>query len=720
MKTEKPETSGALRTDDNEPDVASMQAELQDAMSNGVDYLAAMRHGADVRYCRWPGQRQDGRKPDTVRGRRAEPWPRASDVRIRLADELVNDSVTLMRTAGRRSLLTIKATEGGDVSRAGKVQIYLDHLRNTKIRRNVARAQQLAAQWRQTYGYAFIAVTWQREHEIAYETLTLADLTEQAAAGPETPAAILLAQLYEPDTDVKGQLARMLTRIYEPMDRSEAYRQLKALRETGSMTVPVRRLRVNLPQWKALMPWRDVFFPVNTEDEQEARWIGWRRTFNRAQVEDKALSEGWSEESIAAVLGTEGSTILETQAKEVVAGDRRTHWRDDAEEMEGLFEVFYLYHTAVDAAGTPTRWLTVLSPHVSAESAQPAVCYDGPLDYRHGKFPFVACRRELPEAAIVDSRGIPELVHTQQLEVKHARDARIDQTDLQLRPPLIRPEREIGLPLTIQPRGEIGERRANQTRFMSITPTAQQATPLEQAARDDVNSYFARNRDTDPVRTTAYEQALADDWCEELAEAWTMTLQLAQQFEEEVEFSRTVGGQAVPFRVTADEIQGQHDIQLFYNTENADPEKMQAKTDRLAKVYVPLDRYGILNLAPVVGGLFARDFPEYADVAVQGVEQAGQKEIEDEQKNWALMLAGEEPIMRDKGQNFQLRLQWLQAKNAQPAAQARLAALPDSMELVQKRLEHLTFMVQQDINADTGRVGVQAGPADAAAVPAAA
>lgn len=713
MKNQKPETSGALRTDDNQPDVAAMQAELRATMDDAVDRVENMQRDADTRFCRWSGQREDGRKPERVGGKRAEPWPGASDVRIRLADEFVNDAVALMRTAARRALLTVRGTESADMQRASKVQIYLDYQRNTRIRRNIAQAVELAAQWRQTYGYSFLAVTWHRELEVVYETLTLANLAEQAATGPETPGAIILAQLYEPSSEVKGQLARMLARMYEPMTRSEAYRQLRLLRETGSMTVPVRRVRSNLPQWKALLPWRDVFFPVNTEDEQEARWIGWRRTLNRCQLEDKALSEGWSEEAIAAVLETEGRTMLDVQQGVERSGDRRVNWRDDREEMEGLFEVVYLYHSAIDEAGTSTRWLTILSPHVKPGAE--AVLFDGPLDYRHGKLPFVACRRERPDAAIVDSRGIPELVHTQQVEVKHARDARIDQTDLQIRPPLIRPEREIGLPLTLQPRGEIGERRANQTRFMTIAPTGQQATPLEQSARDDAASYFARNRQTDPVRTATYEQALADDWCEELAEAWTMTLQLAQQFEEDFTFSRIVGGQATPFQVSVDEIQGAFDLQLYFNTENADPERMQAKTDRLAKVYVPLDRYGILNLAPVVGGLFARDFPEYADLAVQGVEQAGQKEIEDEQKNWALMISGEEPIMREEGQNFQLRLQWLQAKLAQPAAQARLAALPDSAELVQKRLQHLAFMVQQDVNAVTGAVGVEAGSATASA-----
>lgn len=713
MKTDsRNEATGALRTAKNEPNVREMHAELQASIDGAVDRIANMQTDADTRHCRWTGQQENGRKPNLVNGKPAEPWPGASDVRIRLADEFINDDVVLMKTAGRRAGLTIKGTEAGDMQRASKVQIYLDHLRYTRIRKQVAHESELAAQWRQTYGYALLAVTWQREHERSYDTVTLAQLTEAAAAGPESPAATILAALYVADSDTKATLARLLMQMYEDLDRAEAYRQLQALRTQGEMTLPVRRLRVNVAQWKALRPWRDVFFPVNTEDVQTARWVAWRRTFNRAQIEEKALSEGWSDEWIDAVLETEGKTVLDFSQRQEALGDRRVNWRDEAEEMEGLYEVFYFYYTATDGeTGVPCKHVTVMSPHVAPDGQAAPHGPDSPLGDEHGKFPFVELRRDRLDPALADARGVPSLVATQQREIKHARDARIDQTDMVLQPPVIRPEREIGLPLTFRPRGEIGERRANQTRFMPVASTAPAAQPLEADALKDARRYFARNRADDPQRTATYEQALVDDWCEELGEAWGMTLQLAQQYESELTFSRTVGGKPVAFRVSRDEIQGQYDLQLFYNTENADPEKRQAKTERLQKVYVPLDRAGILNLAPVVGGLFALDFPEFADQAVQGVEQAGIKEVEDEQKNWALMIAGEQPVMQPDGQNFALRLQWLQGKIAQPGAQARLAMLPDSAELVQKRLEHFTFMLQQQQNAVTGTVGVEAaGP----------
>ncbi|MFA6959940.1 MAG: hypothetical protein WC205_04215 [Opitutaceae bacterium] len=704
-------TTGALRTEDNMPDVRAMHAEIQDAVDGAVDRIANMQTDSDTRNCRWANQRTDGRKPDKVNGKPAEPWARSSDVRIRLADELVNDDVVLMKTAGRRANLTVKGTESGDMQRAGKTQIYLEHLRNTRIRRNVARESELAAQWRHTFGYAFMAVTWQREYERVYETVTLDQLTVAASqAGPDSPAALILAALYSPDKEVKKQLAGLLVQMYEDLDRGDAWRQLNALRVEGAMVLPGRNLRVNVPQWKALKPWKDLFAPVNTEVMQDARWLGWRRTFNEAQLREKALSEDWSEEWIAAVLRTEGKTVLDTMEHTEAVGDRRVNWRDESEEMDGLFEVFYLYYTAADENGVPCKYLTVMSPHVAPDGEDMPHGPDGPLDYEHGEYPFVECRRDRTESQIVESRGVPSLVATQQGEVKHARDSRVNATDLFLQPPVLRPEREVGLPLTFRPRGEIGFRKMEQTKFMPVPNTAPAGSPLEADARLDAMRYFARNRTEDPMRVASYEQMLADDWCEELAECWSMTLQLAQQFESALTFARKVGGKQVQWTVSREEIQGKYDLQLFYNTENADPEKVAAKTKRL-QVYQQMDRFGILNLAPVVGGMFARDFPEFADEVVQSLEQAGMKEIEDEQKNWALMAAGEEPVMHENGQNFAMRLQWLTAKTQQPGAQARLAAWPDMAELVAKRIEHFTFMLQQQVNANTGAVGVEAAGA---------
>jgi hypothetical protein len=696
-------TESTYRLENDTPNVKSMVAELSSACENATARVRRSLADTRSRYARWSHQQDDGRLPDQIGGRIPTPWSKASDTRIRLVDEIVNDRVAIMKAAERRANLTVRGTESSDGPRAAKVQSYIDYLRMTEMRDNVRKQAELGANWRETHGRAFMAVRWEQENARDYEEITLEALQQLAAQQPNGPIAQMLAVLNEPDRDVRNTILQALMGMYPDLDRGEAHRQLNSLRTTGSMSMPVRYLRINQPKWRALKVWQDIFYPLNTEDIQSAPWVAERVTLTVSQVEEKKISEGWSEEFVDAVRASVGKSILDDIAERPSNQDERHVFADTSEEMKDLCEVFYFHYTHSDEYGVPCKFRTVISAHVKEEHGP-----DEPLGYEHGKYPYVELRRERNEAMIEESRSVAELAEISQLEVKWARDSRVNQTELLLQPPTVRPEREIGLPLRIQPRGEIGEKRLQATRLFEVRATAPAAEPLEAAALRDAARYFARNRAEDPVRCALYEQNLADDWCAELCECWTMTLQLAQQFLDTAKFSRIVGKVTVPMSVSRDEIQGAYDLKLFFNTDNLDPDRMKAKTERLQKVYVPLDRYGILNLAPVVGGLFQQDFPEYADVAIQSVEQATAKEIEDEQKNWALILAGEEPQMHESGQNFQLRLNFWQNTLRKPGVQRRLQAMPDSAEILQKRLQHLEFMVQQSQNAVTGRFGVEA------------
>lgn len=701
-----------LRDETGRPNTKAMASELRDAITSSIDRIDAMTIDDNTRYCRWASQQDNGRKPQTVGSRPAEPWPGAADVRERLADELVVDDVTLLKNVARRAKLTVKGTEASDLSRAGKTQILLDHLRWTKLRGMVSRETELAAQWRTHHGYALLAVVWDQQFERVYEEVTVEQLQQIAMQEPAGFAGQLLQMMISTEPDAQRSAVRLLQQAYPDLETREGYKQLQSLRVTGRMELPDRRLRVNEPRWEALKVGQDVFLPANTSTVGTARWIAWRETLNAAQIDNRSLAEQWPEEFHEAVKKTEGKTILEQLHSGVGRTNRREIFQDSSEQMAGLFEIFTFFYMEADDNGVPCLYRTVTSPHVRAPLGHPAgdplYGMDGPLGYKSGVPPFVEIRRERPERLLLESRGITNLVATDQMEVKTFRDHGINQTELALQPPWVRPEREVGLPLKIQPRGEIGERRVNATRAMVIPNTAPLAKPQEVGADMRARRYLARNRAEDPVRTSNREQCLADDWCDELAEAWSMTLQLCQQFMGDAAFNRLVGGKEVPFTISREEIQGKFDLQLYFNTDSLDPERMGAKTELLGKVLLPMDRAGIIDTAPVVRGLFSYHLPEFADLALRDDNQASEAEVKDEQQNLGLMMAGVEPPMYPDGQNFALRLQWLENETKKPNIMMRLSSLPDSREFVDRRVEHLRFMVEQKtINAQAGRVGVR-------------
>jgi hypothetical protein len=703
-----------LRDEDGAPNVRALAAELKATCDGASGVYEQMLMDENTRRAKWADQSDTGRKPELVGGKPARPWGGSSDVRIRLADELVVEDIRLMKMAHRTGRLMVRGTEGTDAGEASKVQIYLDHLKNTKLRAELKLELELAAQYRQSFGYALTAITWHQEWARAYEEVTLEDLAELAAPTPENPqgvpaVAAMLQLLASPDRDDLKDLASQLVQMYPDLDRGEAYRQVQALRTEGKMSLPVRELRVNRPRWEALKLWRDAFIPLNTGAIQRTRWFCWRETLTEAEVDERKLSAGWSEEFAAAVKKTKGKTVLEGVLQRMTETERRQIFTDSAEEMAGLCEVFSFYYRHADEDGVPCLYRTEISPHLGKSKSDPEQDLhgrDGPLGYEHGLYPVIEHRRERPDRMMVESRSTPAIVATNQAEVKWMRDGRIDQNDLGLRPPVIRPEREVGLPLTIKPMGEIGERRQKSLSFLTVPQIPSHSEPLEAEARRDAERYFARNRGEDPAGAALADQDLAADWCEELAEGWAMTLALAQQFQGDLVFNRIVGGQPQRFSISRQEIQGQFDLQVFFNPDQLDEKKQQAKTDRLQKVYVPLDRFGVIDLGPIIRGLVGYDFPEFADAALRGVEQATAAELADEQNNWGLILAGTEPKMVEQGQNFQLRLDWLENQLALPGAQARLGALPDSQILVKRRIDHLNFQIQQQQNADTGRTGV--------------
>ena len=701
-----------FRDEDGRVDVGAIREQLLWSATQGVGEINRGWRNENTRFCRWPGQRDDGRKGE---GAKVEPWPHASDVRIRLADGTILDDVALMLTAadGR---LTIDGTESGAMSDAMKTGLYLDWLRNVKMKTNVEREIALAAEGRQTYGYMVMSVTWKQKWARGWDTIKAEDLTQQAQQEPGGAVAQLITDIFTLDGETQRAVIKQLQEQYPDLTRRDGYAQLAAFRNTGEMKLPVRTLLENEPVWRALRPWRDWWAPLNTFDSKTARWQAEREVLN-AQELDAKRTEGWSEDFIEKVRGTMGySIIIDALAQR--SQDIGQPYRDRMEEMRGLCEVFYVYYWHTDKDGLPTLWRTVCSPWLSTRGMGPA-SVNGPLADAHGpdepvdedgsKYPYIFMPTEMTDRYFVDARGRPETLLTQQSEIKHERDARNNQTDLALQPPLVRPEREVGLPLTIKPRGEIGFRRTGQTEFMTVPQQAQGAAQLEQDARNDAQRYLARDREEDPVRADARQRAFLKVWTGQLAECWKRTLELAQQYMDLVEFQTVTGGQTQTIRISREEIQGSPHLKLTFNSDTMDPERMEGKVKTFGELIGMND--GTIKAGPIIEEFIRHFFPEVAEAALRTGDMAAAHEIKDTADTLGRILgAGIEPDYADKGQNFPLRLQWLQQQVQQPATQQTMQQSPAKAALVHKYGQHLAFMVQQQQNAQTGRTGVAPAP----------
>jgi hypothetical protein len=91
-------------------------------------------------------------------------------------------------------------------------------------------------------------------------------------------------------------------------------------------------------------------------------------------------------------------------------------------------------------------------------------------------------------------------------------------------------------------------------------------------------------------------------------------------------------------------------------------------------------------------------------------QQAANAEIEDEQVQFSKLFAGTEPEMKPGGQNFALRLQTLQTiMQRNPNVQQRYAVDEIFRAMMDARVKHFNFQLQQQQNAQIGRMGAAPG-----------
>ena len=150
-----------------------------------------------------------------------------------------------------------------------------------------------------------------------------------------------------------------------------------------------------------------------------------------------------------------------------------------------------------------------------------------------------------------------------------------------------------------------------------------------------------------------------------------------------------------------------YDFDVVISSRDADLETMKEKFGLLKEI-AAMDRHGVMDGANFVREAVAMVDPSMADRLVGDPQAAAMQEVEDERSNVAKIVAGIEPGMKAQGQNYGLRLQTLMREVEQnPVLGQRIASQPDSRAIFENRVKHLQFMLQQQENANTGRVGTE-------------
>ena len=706
MKPEKDWTdareSGAVTAQD----LAQLKAEARDTATYAARVAYGRRSQAEeTRFAIWEGQSDDGRKhAETNGGRPAFPFEGASDARIRLADMIVNERVLILTAAALRNMPRVK---GLDLSRehlGHKLTTVLKWVLKNKLGSGYFRTIAKLAQYQEgdAPAGAMLGVWWNQESALELTGLTIEDVRQQLmqSAGPEAAQTLnqMDVALQNPARD--KETAQILMGLDPRLTEARALRAIAELRQSGACKYPVEVLVKDGPELCAYRVYDGIFFPVNTTDAQRCRCYFVREWLSRVELLERQVSMDYSAAFVEATLQHEGrSGWAEAEpGRASGASPLEGGYSTSGEEHRGEYEVVTAFYKAVNADHIPGIYYVAFSFHHEEPAHERKL-----LEYSHGQYPFTWFSREVLSERLLDARGVPELVSTDQQALKLLADSFNDNVSLATVPPLKVPRRRGKLGLVIGPLKLIKEDRPGDITWMQPPQYPMGNDKQQEEIRRRVDEYFGRiSQNVPPMLTQLHQAGMVMFFLANLADALTQLLQLCQQYMSQEELALITGDDGIPVARSIEEIQGKFSVELTFDPRDLDMEYLKQITELLINVILRADTLNVVQRDKLIQRLFMAIDPNLAQATVRPVADAQASEVEAEQGNFAKISAGVEPEMVAEGQNFPLRLQVLeQIAQKNPEAIQKLS--PVSAKIFEARVKYLQNQVQQIRNAQIGR-----------------
>lgn len=742
------------------PDPKRMIDEIRKATdrAGSLDFFTRMEANHWYRFCWWEGQTWTGRKDgEELDPRKTFPWPGASDARIPLIDEIINERADQLMVAydlarfrvGPRDLSPDNEKQNRSAAWAGVAEYYQDEAQE-EMRTAVGQL----VDWSDEFGHALMYVGWQQRLQLERKVIAAADLMRmrvEAALASAQNAALTEAQAMgvpvedpeslltqgQRDTIVMGTEAMLAEEVLAPevaeglvasilqwdpdMPESEARRIAQQMTMDGEVEYFAPYVAEAKPCWTPLLPYIDVLYPPEVRHIQRSPWVAMTEWLTEVELREKVATEGWNEQWVERVLQKPGKAYDFGSA----------HWADrrnwvmsggmigvGIHAVEGedapLYQVLHVYYRATAQSGVPCMYRTVLSGWVEDLEA-----YHEPCPYAHGQYPFRERVREVRAKSMLESRGVGEVSFSDQVALKVNRDQLNDHASLQLLPPAEVPIQQGGGRFPALRPGVQIPRRTTGTGAAGINWLKPPGNPavserIEQDIRASVDRYWGRGAAVDPEVRLTRARARTTHFLTDMREVWRLTFQLIQEYAPEEIRAASVGGLPVDLRVSRQEIQGQVSLGLSFDPADFDLQTVLKKLQVLNEGLLPLDRSGSINTYNIVRAAVSAVMPSWVrEVVPKSEEKTLQSEIDDEDRVLGQLLLGlEQPYI--PGGDHRARLGLLQRRlsaqnpDGSPVAAARiLQANKDLAELVQNRMKFHQHQLDQQQNAVTGRVGVE-------------
>jgi len=692
-------SSDPLAIATNVPDVGDLLSEYNRAMINSTQGNLTTKFD-DIRFARWAGQSEDGKKHSNLRNDGDPAWPfeGASDVRNRLIDSTCNELSALLVTAFERATIRASETELNDTSISGVATTLLHWVRDNKMPLELRREAELGAQYAFQYGWTAFFVGWRQNISKRSQPISMQEIMVMAQQSG-SPTLMQLPQLI---ADQAEEAALILQASVPGLTLQEAKRMVRELSETGMTTRDEEYVSKNLPEIIALKPWDEVLFPPETSDLQRSRVIFRRTWMSEVEIREKITTEGWNKDWVELAVQMAGKSSTMYNMNLLPSTELLVY---NGINYQNMIEVVYCYTKSLDGTA-PCIYYTVICPQAAVDHRNDPISYaiHERLDYAHGEYPFVEFRRECIRRAIFDTRGVPELASTDQDEVKAQHDSIRDHTAFSTLPP-IKVVKRIGAINKIGPGVSLPV--VSPTDYTFMDPPARQPTvafELIQRVEASHAAYFGTvNSTVDPRKTQLLQQMLVNTWLLTWRTVFRQMFSLCCQYMSPQEIQRITGGQ-LPQNLSA--IHNEFDLTVKFDVNDLDKEYIAQKIDFLTKV-AQLDSGGVLNRNKLTEMMIRAVAPEMAQELILNPQDASRQMFKDVQSDIALMLLGNEALYQQNDPSAQTKLQYAQQIiQANPKAQQALQQDQNFQALFQNYIKSLQMSVMQQQNAQIGRIGV--------------
>lgn len=676
------------------PDIQYLNSELNRSLFYGGN-MSRLTTSDDQRMCRWDGQSSDGKKHQEQLGYEPFPYEGASDVRNRLIDNTINQLVHLLMTSFQRATLRVTGTEANDGQQAASAQTLMQHILGNKIRAEVEREAELWIQYTLQFGWGALHIGWDRKISTKPDTITM----EEIAAAAQMEGAGQMAKAINSIKDnAESDLGINLIEQALLCTKKEAKRICKQLSQQGWADYMLPYIQKNLPTIAALKPFDEIAFPPETVNLQEARVVFRRIFMNEVQFRNTGLADGWAEDFIEEATQTAGKSgyLHDSNLIPLIAESPNA-----MEKNDNLIEVVYSYARQIDEQGKAAIYYTVFCPMVQ----NTVYGKHEILPYAHGEYPFVEFRRERLRRSIVESRGIPEILFTDQEELKAQHDATRDRTALEVNPP-ITVTRRIGIQNRIGP-GQLLPVNSPTDYGYLAAPTGTPATAfalMERIEMKTASMFGLYHPQVLPVHTQMTQQFLVNNFFTAFSGAYKQMFSLCVQYLLPEEIERIT---SVPLQVSETDLMHMYDFSIKFDVREHDTDYVLEKLKAINQFVLPMDTAGAIDRNKLIRRLVEAIAPETARDILIDQQTATQKQYKDVQNDLAMMMLGLEAQYTENDPQAGAKMQAVQdimSKN--PKAQQMSKTDGMFQALLGNYQKNLQMSISQQQNAQIGRTGV--------------